>query len=70
MTLQEWSVETGISVETVPSGARLVYMVADAKGPGCRALWHLEDYVVSSVIGPVVWLSPGRALHATTSKPG
>lgn len=59
MTLQEWSNARGIPWYRHEGGA--VYVLNDG-APGFETrndwtLWHLTDYAVSTVSGPVVWLT-------------
>jgi hypothetical protein len=60
MTLAEWSEWADVPVR-VKGEARLV---ADAETRGmCRtSLWHLDDYLVSSVSAGTIWLTPRQAV--------
>jgi hypothetical protein len=53
MTLQDWSKMTGV-LPTHPTTEKGAVSVIVDNPPS--ELWHLSDYVVSSVSGPVVWL--------------
>lgn len=58
MTLSEWSSRTGI-LPTHPTTERsAVSLCVDQLHADRSELWHLADYVVSSVSGPVVWFVP------------
>jgi hypothetical protein len=57
MTLQEWSKAKGILVRRNDSGGTYVLATLYShQTVDTRELWHLSDYVVSTVSGPVVWL--------------
>lgn len=71
MTLQEWSAEFGLSavpfvprnnetgqVSGPPTGAMLVSDAWSFTGRSKWLLYHLSDYVVSSVTGGTIWLIP------------
>lgn len=61
MTLREWSELTGI-LPTHPTTERgAVSVICNAQHKHSWELWHLSDYAVSSVSGPVVWLIPRTA---------
>ncbi len=57
MTLQEWSEDSGYDIGQAAGGT---YVTLDSDcDSGVRAsLFHLSDYAVSTVSGPVVWLVP------------
>jgi hypothetical protein len=58
ITLAEWCTRTQV-LPTHPTTERgAVSVVLDHTHPGRSDLWHLADYVVSSVSGVVVWLLP------------
>lgn len=58
MLLTEWQSTSGI-LATHPTTERgAVSLVLDHSHPMRSELWHLHDYVVSTVSGPVVWLVP------------
>ena len=54
-TLKQWSDKHGI-LPTEPTTELHQTSVVCSDGPERRELWHLEDYIVSSVSGVVVWL--------------
>lgn len=57
MTLNEWSSASKVKVEThTNSGAKFVHVEYD--DPMRKELFHLTDFKVSSVSGPVHWLVP------------
>ena len=67
MTLFEWEVKTGVYVGSHDSGARWVpgstlRMTDTAR----RRLWHLDDYLVSSVMGGTIWLVRRRPSGVTS----
>ena len=61
MTLAQWKSRTGI-LPTHPTTERgaVSMIVADVglTTTQLMELWRLEDYAVSSVSGPIVWLVP------------
>jgi hypothetical protein len=59
MTLKQWSKKTGI-LPTHPTTERGAVSVlsTEVNFQDHFQLWKLEDYKVSSVSGPVVWLIP------------
>jgi hypothetical protein len=58
MTLSEWSKLTGI-LPTHPTTERgAVSVIVTYQDARHNDLWHLTDYKVSSVSGPVIWLVP------------
>jgi hypothetical protein len=61
MTLQEWSKTTNIlpTHPTTESGA--VSVISTLNNRYHAELWRLDDYAVSSVGGPVIWLVPRKA---------
>ena len=55
MTLKEWELSARVSSSVhAPSGC--VYVVVGFDNPRRVDLFRLCDYVVSSVVGPVLWL--------------
>lgn len=54
MTLAQWSKETGIKPKQTDNGSTFVVALNEQ----FPKLWQLEDFAVSSVCGPVVWLIP------------
>jgi len=59
MTLQQWleSLPQPIGPQTLPGGA--IAVTASGRNEPCRTrLWNLDDYLVSSVAGPLVILLP------------
>lgn len=70
MTLKEWCERTGVT-PTHPTPERgavsLCYtytLTNDDEFDNAWALYHLEDYAVSSHNGPVIWLVPRSARSA------
>jgi hypothetical protein len=57
-TLKNWCENTGIMPTDPTSERQAISLVTDSRNPEYAKLWHLADYVVSSVTGPVVWLVP------------
>jgi hypothetical protein len=58
MTLKDWQRKTGI-LPTHPTTERgAVSLICPIGEAGRSDLWHLEDFKVSTVSGPVIWLVP------------
>jgi hypothetical protein len=60
MTLEQWASASEVAVERPSPHLRGVAVVVDHFSPWRRYLWHLDDYRVSSVSGPTVWLIPSE----------
>lgn len=60
MNLKEWCRQTGIlpTHPTTERGAVSLILERDALAGDRVSLFHLTDYAVSSVSGPVYWLVP------------
>lgn len=60
MTLQEWSKLSRIlpTHPTTELGAVSLLMRRDENPSLYADLWHLDDFKVSTVSGPVIWLVP------------
>lgn len=58
MTLKEWESQAKYAVSRLENGATCV---PEHTGLHYRELWNLSDYVVSSVAGGMVWLTPRGA---------
>lgn len=56
MTLNEWLARTTCYARIHPSGAICVYDAHQQSPEAKWSLYHLADYVVSSVSGPVTWM--------------
>lgn len=63
MTLHEWEQQSGETTHLHPSGARWI-AYASLSMDDYRELFHLSDYLVSSVIGGTVWLVPRQGVTA------
>jgi hypothetical protein len=60
MTLQEWAQRACVGINrTSTSETRHVF--ATEYVTGFADLWHLDDFVVSTRSGPIVWLVPKSA---------
>lgn len=57
MTLNEWCKRCGVKPTHPTTEAGAVSVIISFPHWG---LYHLDDYVVSSVSGPVVWLVPRK----------
>jgi len=77
MTLKEWCLNAGILPTHPATETRAVSLCTTHETPDYTDLWRLSDYVVSSLIGSVVWLCPilsddSRTIHVnklSTSTP-
>lgn len=60
MTLAQWCKVAGVlpTHPTTERGAVSVCVTLDHQSELCHDLWHLADYLVSSISGPVVWMLP------------
>lgn len=61
MTLNEWAEKCPTAVlvrDDDPNGTVVYALVRDLPAEHVRELWHLDDYVVSSQTGMVIWLVP------------
>ena len=58
MTFAEWSKLTGILPTHPTTERQAISVIIDLKHPNYPDLFHLTDYVVSSVCGIVIWLVP------------
>ena len=63
MTLAKWSTDFAIPIERHHTGGTLVYCTQSERPRAYVALFGLSDYAVSTVSGPVVWLTPRRFNH-------
>jgi hypothetical protein len=58
LTLEAWSKKFDIPIECVgQSTRRYVYMDTISQREAYQALHYLSDYKVSSLCGPMVWLT-------------
>jgi len=56
MTLREWEDQSPVRGQQHWRGA---YVIPDALPPSIRkALWYLDDFIVTSVSGGAIWLVP------------
>jgi len=60
MTLVEWSELNGILPTTETTEKKAVSVLIDYNHRGRNELFHLSDFVVSSVSGAVHWMVPRR----------
>ena len=60
MTLHDWCRATGILPTSPTTETGAVSLCVDQLHPDLPRLFHLEDYVVSSRSGPVVWFVPRK----------
>ena len=70
MTLDDYAKKHGLTVETHSSGGKFFLALPDA--PDKWDLFHLSDYAVGAVAGPVYWLRKREAqesLLTTTINP-
>jgi hypothetical protein len=58
MTLREWCKRADVLMTEPTTECGAVSLVLDQASELRTGLWHLDDYLVSSVSGPVVWLVP------------
>jgi len=61
MTLQEWSTKFNVVVNQHPNGAS--YVPITINNSSYMELWHLSDYLVSSIQAGTIWLVPRFHSH-------
>lgn len=57
-TLQEWLIAHAIVPIKDEPTIVAIYYATEIKGSIAWELWHLQDYVVSTVSGGTIWLIP------------